>query len=511
MMRGLAAAFALALSVVCRPAWADATCAPRVALVIGNAAYPDSDAVLPEPLGNARATADALGRIGFSVTEADDLTQEKMQAALTAFEDKVTKDAVALLFFSGFGVQAGGHTYLLPVDARIWTEADVKTAGINVDRIVADLGTRGAKLRLVVIDAARRNPFERRFRPAGSQGLAPVVGAPGLLALYSDGPGAVLTEGSGPTSPFADALVRAMTASGAMAESAFRRTQADVFRLSHAGQKPWVSSFLDADAALGCKGARPAVAAEVAPRAVLPPPPAPVVDSAPRPAPDLVPARQAMPEEQRPTPSPPASRPVEPLPPEAARATPSVPTPPDTTSSDDSAVVDTPRLEEVRDRLFEQGLNPGETGTPEMADAIRAYQATAGLGGPARPTLGLLRALRAAPSLAPWGAISFARGAKQWGMAYSAPSRRQSLADARARCASDECVSEVTFHSGQCGAFALSSANWSMTWRSDAALARHDAIGLCEKRGPACRIIGAVCADGSERVPHNATSQGDTR
>ena len=171
---------ALMAAPAMRSAAAEAPChVARLALVIGNAAYADSDAPLREPIANAREFADAVQRLGFATTEAENLSQDRMRSVIEAFEQKVTGDAVALVFFSGFGIQTGSHTYLIPVDAAIWNEQDIKTVGFNLDRILSDLSEHGAKLRFVIVDGARRNPYERRFRPTGAQGMAAVSGTPG--------------------------------------------------------------------------------------------------------------------------------------------------------------------------------------------------------------------------------------------------------------------------------------------------------------------------------------------
>ncbi len=242
---------ALMAAPAMRSAAAEAPChVARLALVIGNAAYADSDAPLREPIANAREFADAVQRLGFATTEAENLSQDRMRSVIEAFEQKVTGDAVALVFFSGFGIQTGSHTYLIPVDAAIWNEQDIKTVGFNLDRILSDLSEHGAKLRFVIVDGARRNPYERRFRPTGAQGMAAVSGTPGVLALYSSLPGTTFDESGGNTSPFVDALITAVSRPGAQAEEAFRRARADAARTFRGSQTPWVSSFLDEDVGL---------------------------------------------------------------------------------------------------------------------------------------------------------------------------------------------------------------------------------------------------------------------
>ena len=111
-----------------------------------------------------------------------------------------------------------------------------------------------------------------------------------------------------------------------------------------------------------------------------------------------------------------------------------------------------------------------------------------------------LQGLREADSLRPWGAIIVTGDAKRWGMSWGRPSRRQAVDEAKARCGSDQCTRDLAFFGKRCGAFALSSQNWSVSWRDGGAIARKTALGECAKGGQGCRLIGAVCADGSDRT-----------
>src|SRR6516164_8482939 len=94
----------------------------RYALVIGNAKYPDADAPLKEPVNDARDVADELKRDGFAVEIGENLTGEAMRRAFDRLYGKIKPGSVALVFFSGFGVQSARQSYLIPVDAQIWTE-----------------------------------------------------------------------------------------------------------------------------------------------------------------------------------------------------------------------------------------------------------------------------------------------------------------------------------------------------------------------------------------------------
>ena len=132
--------------------------------------------------------ADEFRRIDFDVDFKENLTKVGMQRAIAAFTNKITNGTVALLYFSGFGLDVGRQTFLIPVNPQIWSEADVLRDGTSVNAVLADLHSRGAKVKIIILDAARRNPFERRFR-ASAAGLAPIDAPVGTLALYSAAPG----------------------------------------------------------------------------------------------------------------------------------------------------------------------------------------------------------------------------------------------------------------------------------------------------------------------------------
>jgi formylglycine-generating enzyme required for sulfatase activity len=217
--------------------------AERVALVIGNANYPDARTPLSTTIRDARTLADEFRRIDFDVDFKENLNKQNMQNAVTAFTGKVTNGTVALLYFSGFGLDVGRHTYLIPVDAQIWTEADVRRDGISVDAVLADMHRAGAKVKIVILDAARRNPFERRFR-ASAAGLAPISAPVGTLALYSAAPGQVIDESSGANNLFVGELIKELRSPNLTAEDIFNRARIGVSRASNNEQVPWVTSSL---------------------------------------------------------------------------------------------------------------------------------------------------------------------------------------------------------------------------------------------------------------------------
>src|SRR5229473_2009136 len=135
----------------------------RYALVIGTAKYPYAEAPLKEPINDARDVADELKRDGFNVEVGENLTGEAMRRAFDKFYARIKPGAVALIFYSGFGVQSGRQSYMIPIDAQIWTEPDVRRDGFSLESVLGEINGRGAGVKIALIDASRRNPFERRF------------------------------------------------------------------------------------------------------------------------------------------------------------------------------------------------------------------------------------------------------------------------------------------------------------------------------------------------------------
>ena len=151
--------------------------------------------------GNARTISDELRRFDFEVELKENLSKEEMQRAIDAFMGKIRPGSAALLHFSGYGIQTARQTYLLPINAQVWNEADLRQEGVSLDNLLAEMNRRGARVKIAIIDAARRNPFERRFR-ASPAGLAVIDAPEGTLVIYSAAPGKLVNEGSGANSVF---------------------------------------------------------------------------------------------------------------------------------------------------------------------------------------------------------------------------------------------------------------------------------------------------------------------
>src|SRR3954452_3923692 len=131
--------------------------APRLALVIGNGHYPDANEPLTQSINDARALTSALRRDGFDVDVVEDASKDDMARAVERLKSKIRPDSVVMLFFGGYGVQAGRESYMIPVDATIWKEANARHNGISIESVLGAMKERGATTKLVVVDASRRN------------------------------------------------------------------------------------------------------------------------------------------------------------------------------------------------------------------------------------------------------------------------------------------------------------------------------------------------------------------
>lgn len=213
----------------------------RVALVIGNAAY--GEAPLKNPLNDARAMAVRLQALGFRVLLRENATKLQMERAVADFGDLLDQDTVGLFFFAGHGMQVDGRNFLLPTDARIATQQRVRLETLDVDVVLDQMAAAGSRVNLVVLDACRNNPFERRFRAIGG-GLAQINAPQGTLIAYATAPGKIASDGAGENGLYTQELLRALDAPGLQVEEVFKQVRGEVIRRSAGGQTPWEASSL---------------------------------------------------------------------------------------------------------------------------------------------------------------------------------------------------------------------------------------------------------------------------
>jgi tetratricopeptide (TPR) repeat protein len=215
----------------------------RVALVIGNSSY-RSVAALSNPRHDASRVAEVLRQIGFDVVKVDnDLTREKFVAALRGFADEADRADWAVIYYAGHGIELSGHNYLLPVDARLRTDRDVQDEAIALDRVLS--AVEGAKkLRLIVLDACRDNPFASQMRRTVAarsigRGFARVEPETGTLVVYAAKHGEIALDGEGGNSPFVSALIDRIRTPGLEVRRLFDLVRDDVMAATNRRQQPF--------------------------------------------------------------------------------------------------------------------------------------------------------------------------------------------------------------------------------------------------------------------------------
>ncbi len=157
-------------------------------------------------------------------------------------------------------------------------------------------------------------------------------------------------------------------------------------------------------------------------------------------------------------------------------------------------------LQELNERLYEHNFDPEmPDGKDGLKLAIGKFQEKSSMPATGEATEGVLMRLRNMDDLKPWGSIVYGPDSDKWGISWKHASRRAAVADARSKCGASKCPIELSFYGGRCGAFAISGKSWSLVQSDTVQKAKDAALDECGRTGKSCRIIGAVCADGSGR------------
>ncbi|CAL78785.1 conserved hypothetical protein; putative signal peptide; putative Caspase-like domain [Bradyrhizobium sp. ORS 278] len=220
---------------------------PRVALVIGNGSYQNAPP-LENPENDAHAVAKLLNSAGFEVITATDLTQNEMLKVVQDFSSRIVAhgpNAVAMVYYAGHGVQLAGENYLIPIDARISAPSDLTTGTVRLVDLMATLEAVPSRLRIVVLDACRNNPFPS-INDAG-RGLAIVDAPNGSIVGYSTSPGEEALDGRGEHSPYTQAFLNLAQQPNLPIEQLFKRVRLQVNQTTGGRQTPWESSSLTSD------------------------------------------------------------------------------------------------------------------------------------------------------------------------------------------------------------------------------------------------------------------------
>ncbi|MCG8380553.1 MAG: caspase family protein, partial [Proteobacteria bacterium] len=161
----------------------------KLALIIGNADYPESP--LSNPANDARAIKERLARLGFTTITRIDAEHKTMDLALQKFSKRLANQEVALFFFAGHGMQIEGEHFLTAVDTDFDDEIDAKHSSLSLNKVIDVMERVVNKTDIIILDACRTNPYERRWRGVDSRGLAPVYAPKGMIIGYATSPGQV--------------------------------------------------------------------------------------------------------------------------------------------------------------------------------------------------------------------------------------------------------------------------------------------------------------------------------
>jgi uncharacterized caspase-like protein len=222
----------------------------RVALVIGNSGYKAVDA-LANPARDAKLVADAISRAGFvNVRTVIDGTRNDMTAALKKFAADAANADWAVIYYAGHGIEYDGNNFLVPVDVKYVQDADIPKESIALDAVLNAVSP-ASKLRLVMLDACRDNPFASQLHGDAEasdigKGLARIEPDSGTLVAFATKHGHVATDGSGQDSPFATAVVKRMLTPGLEINRLFRLVHDDVYASTNKEQEPFTYGQLPA-------------------------------------------------------------------------------------------------------------------------------------------------------------------------------------------------------------------------------------------------------------------------
>lgn len=216
----------------------------RFALIIGNGAY-QHFAPLQNPENDAADLSAELESLGFRVETLINATEREMFNAVREMGDRLAGgQSVGLFYYAGHGIEVGGTNYLIPVDADIRAEDEVRFASISIDLVLSKMESARNGTNLIILDACRDNPLPASSRSSATRGLATVDAPTGSMVIYATAPGDVALDGQGRNGVFTEALLEHMATPGLDVELMIRRVREDVISNSGGRQTPWHNSSL---------------------------------------------------------------------------------------------------------------------------------------------------------------------------------------------------------------------------------------------------------------------------
>jgi hypothetical protein len=234
--------------------------ADRVALVIGNSAYANVPK-LTNPVNDATDVADALQRLQFDVVKLLDATYDQMNDAAHEFEGVAANAQIAVVFYAGHGVEANGENWLVPINARLGSQADAPNEFVSLQSLSSRVA-KASKLGLIILDACRDNPFvapvdnvepthprsENISTRSTAKGLAPASPPSNVLVAFAAKDGSVARDGEGRNSPFSSSLLTNIETPGLEISALFRRVRDNVVQQTNGTQQPFVYGSISSEA-----------------------------------------------------------------------------------------------------------------------------------------------------------------------------------------------------------------------------------------------------------------------
>jgi uncharacterized caspase-like protein len=240
--------------------------AGKYALLIGNSDYQGA-VKLKNPVNDATDMARTLKKLNFKVRLLTDASKPDIEKAVIEFIDHLRNDrGTGLFFYAGHGSQLEGDNYLIPVDATVSAEHELKHKAYNVALLLDAMKKAGNETNIIVLDACRDNPFADGFQAASrslgessdsrairpktpklSSGLSKLDAPPNTLVAFATAPGRVAHDGNGRNSPYTEALMKSVQREGLTVEQVFKEVRAALLEQSGGKQVPWESSSLVSD------------------------------------------------------------------------------------------------------------------------------------------------------------------------------------------------------------------------------------------------------------------------
>lgn len=218
----------------------------KMALVIGNSKYKHAE-ILINPARDAKAIAEKLRLLGFEVLEKNDLSLKQMKNAITDYNRMLDEDSISVVYYAGHGVQKDNRNYLIPIDANIIRSYEIEFTSVDLQLALSAIDDANPKLNLVLLDACRDNPFEKKITGIHrgnnqSSGLTAVNGIHGTILSYATQPGNIAVDGKGDHSPYAQALLNHLATPGVSIQELLNNVGLDVLASTGGNQVPWFSS-----------------------------------------------------------------------------------------------------------------------------------------------------------------------------------------------------------------------------------------------------------------------------